>query len=399
MVPWLLFAKRHIGAQHKHGVPETHPAKAESVARLLAQHKVENVVLNACLSAYNRNGPDTNLAHVLLKHGIRHVSAIWYYVYWQTVSTYLETFYTELLVRGVEFHVAAQRGREAIRRKPTNRTGREYQDFFLCVNYAREAHRSDSMAREPSPAASVRSQDSSTSNSSAKGKWKPSTPRLGDGLVALPGEEPLRMQLHLLELEYKLMTFRIVYASDLRRADSRLWHTIDRMVSMWLTTNLMDEVYIYRGKDLGKRPIHSDSLPYREKRTRPSSGGYLQLRLPRPIRPLRKALHIVRDIDTVIDPGVQADEVQNRRSDERRRNAEANLELLARRLHSAGDSYLLFVGSQDAQWWQTYLEHLNGQWWLHMPWGFTVHSRYNREMRLPHEGARRSLTPSPLGLR
>ena len=362
MIPWLLFAKRHnVILDKNYGVPQTHLARAESVAHLLARHKVENVVLNACLSAYNRNGPATNLAHVLLKHGIRNVSAMWYYVHWQTVATYLDTFYNELLVKWTEFHVAAQRGREAIRRKPTNRTGREYQDFFLCVNYARGAHRTDSMAREPSPTPSVQSQNSSTSSSSLRAMWK-SSPRLGDGLAVLPADEPMRMKLHLLELEYKLTTFRIVYASDLRRADSRLEQTMDRMVSMWLTTNLVDEVYVYRGKDLAKRHILTDSLPYYERRPRVAGFGYLQLLWPRMVRPLRQALHIVRDMDAIIDPGMQADEMQNRRSEERRRNAEANLERLARRVHEAGDSYLLFVGGQDLQWWRTYLEHLNGEW-------------------------------------
>lgn len=398
MVPWLLFAKKHnVDFDQSASAPQTHLARAEAVANLLARHKIENVVLNACLSAYNRTGPATNLAHIFLKHGIQNVSAMWYYVHWQTVSTYLQTFYNELLVKYTDFHVAAQKGREAIRKKPTNRTGREYQDFFICVNYTRDVHRTDSLTREPSPSPSVQSQDSSTSNSSRKSMWKPSTPRLSDNFT-FPADEPMRMKLHLLELEYKLMTFRIVYASDLRRADSQLSQTIDRMVSMWLNTNLVDEVFIHRGKDLAKRKLLTDTLPYREKRTRASSGGYLQLLYPRPVKPLQQTLHIVRDIDYVIDPGIQADEVQNRRSEERRRNAEANLLRLTKRLQDRGDSYLLFIGSQDAQWWRTYLEHLSGEWWLHMPWSFTVHSRYNRDMRLPHEGGRRSLTPSPLGL-
>ena len=399
MVPWLLFAKSHNAALDKNcGVPQTNLAKAESIARLLACHKVENVVLNACLSAYNRDSPTTNLAHILLKHGIRNVSAMWYYVHWQTAATYLDTFYDELLVKGTDFHLAAQRGRAAILQKPTNRTGRAYQDFFLCVDYARDAHGASGMTREPSPTPSARSHDSSTSNGSLRVKWM-SSPRLGDGLTVLPADEPMRLKLHLLELEYKLSTFRIVYASDLRRADSRLEKTLDQMVSMWLATNLVDEVYMYRGKDLGKRRILSGSLPHYERRLRVPGHGYLQMLFPRAVRSLRQSLHIVRDIDSVIDPGMQADELQNRRSEERRRNAEANLERLAQRVHEEDNSYVLFVGGQDLQWWRTYLEHLNGEWWLHMPWSFTVHSRYSRDMPLSHEGARRSLTPSPMRIR
>ena len=95
-------------------LPQTSLADGAVVARLLADHKIENVVLNACLSAYNRNGPATNLAHILLQHGVRRVSAMWFYVHWQTVSTYLETFYSELLVRCVDFDRAAQRARAAV---------------------------------------------------------------------------------------------------------------------------------------------------------------------------------------------------------------------------------------------------------------------------------------------
>ncbi|KAI9155187.1 TPR repeat-containing protein [Paramyrothecium foliicola] len=396
-VPWLLFAKRYRANKSGYQAPQTHLARADAVAQLLARHQIGNVVLNACLSAYNRTGPTTNLAHIFMKHGIRNVSAMWFYVHWQTVSTYLETFYDQLLVKNAGFHVAAQRGREAIRHQPTNRTGRVYQDFFLCVNYTRSVQRSTtSVAREPSPAPSTRSQDSSTSNTSIRshrsGRWRPSTPRLSDSI--LMGDEPLiRMQLHLLELEYKLMTFRVVYASDLRRANSNLDATMERMVSMWLSTNLIDEVCYYKAKDFAKkRSLLSDTVSPRERRSRVHSGGIgavRQLLFTRPVRALRQTLHVVRDVDAVVDPGYRADEKDNRDAEERRFHVQEGLQRLARRLHEEeadGEgrrSYLLLLGSQDAQWWRTYLQHLDGEWWLHMPWSFTVHSRYVRDVRLP----------------
>ncbi|KAL7942916.1 hypothetical protein V8C42DRAFT_142018 [Trichoderma barbatum] len=385
-VPWLLFAKKHqVSSSHGYQVPQTHLARATDVANVLAHYHIENVVLNACLSAYNRTGPTTNLAHIFLERGVHNVSAMWFYVHWQTVATYLEAFYNELLIKGTDFHVAAQRGRDAIQRNPTSRTGRPYQDFFLCVNYTRDIRRPSAIHREPSPTPSAHSGESSTSNTSMKsfmsGAWRPSTPRLSDSFLI--GDEPImRLQLHLLELEYKLMTFRVVYASDLRRAGSDLNATIEKMVSMWLNTNLVDDVYYYKAKDFAKRKLLTDSVSYREKRSRASSGGYLQLLFPRPVRALRQTLHIVRDVDPVVDPGWQADDGENQRSEERRFQVQEGLQRFATRLHKEGHSYLLFIGSQDAQWWRTYLQHLNGEWWLHMPWTFTVHSRYARDAKL-----------------
>lgn len=393
-------------------VPQTSLADADVVAQLLAEYKIENVVLNACLSAYNRDGPATNLAHILLRHGVRRVSAMWFYVHWQTVATYLETFYSELLVRCVDFDRAAHRGRAAVRQKPTSRTGQVYQDFFLCVNYASEVAKATVAIgggsprigtgpmprRDPSPAPSIRSQDSSTSNTSIKsfksGLWKPPTPRLGDGffltsVVGGDAEPVMRMKLHLLELEYKLLTSRIVYASDLRRADSKLSSSVEKLVGMWLATNLIDEVHYYRGKDFAKRRVLKESVPSRDKRTRASPGNagtnYLHglLFQSRTVKSLRPSLHIVRDLDAFLDPGMQADEVLNQRSEERRLIAQENLQRFANKILGDGmgegqgqGSCILVLGSNDAQWWRTYLQHLGGEWWVHMPWGFTLHSRH-----------------------
>lgn len=384
-VPWLLFAKRHYATQtNGFHVPQTRLAKAEAVVDLLAEHQVENVVLNACLSAYNHAGSMTNLAHHFLRRGIHNISAMWFYVHWQTVTTYLDTFYELLLLRGKDFHIAAQRGREAIRMAPTMRAGRACQDHFLCVNYTRRGNYGEelSVSREPSPAPSAISQTSSTSNTSNKSYWagrrKPSTPRLAGSLII--GDEPvMRMKLHLLELEYKLMTFRIVYASDLMRAGSDLSGTMERMVSMWLSTNMIDEVYYYKAKDFARRKYVSSTVPYRDKRSRASNGGYLQLLFPKPVKALRHTLHVIRDVDDVVDPGWQMDEAENHKSEERRVMAQEGLQRFARKLHTEEESYLVFLGSQDAQWWRRYLQHLHGAWWLHMPWSFTASNRYLRD--------------------
>ena len=386
-MPWLLFA-RQPAPQTGYSIPQTQLAKAASVAEVLARFQIENVVLNACLSAYNRSGPTTNLAHIFLRHGISNVSAMWFYVHFKTVATYVEAFYRKLLVKCLDFHVAAQRGREALRQQPTSHTGREYNDFFLCVNYARNVHRTDSMvaaAREASPAASTRSHESSTSTSNSltsvrSGGWKSTAPRIGDSLIL--GDEPImRLQLHLLELEYKLMTYRVVYASDLHQAGSDLGSTMDRMVNMWLNTNLVDEVMYYKAKDFGRRRFLSGNVSPREKRSRATNGGYLQLLFPRPGRALRQALHIVREVDAVVDPGWQADDLENQRLEERRLLTQEGLQRFAAQLHEQGNSYMVFLGSQNAQWWRSHLQHLEGEWWLHMPWSFTVHTRYTRDAK------------------
>ncbi|KAG8409904.1 hypothetical protein J3458_018981 [Metarhizium acridum] len=77
-VPWLLFARQHRPSASEFSIPQTQLAQAEAVAEVLSRHQVENVVLNACLSAYNRSGPATNLAHIFLRYGISNVSAMWY---------------------------------------------------------------------------------------------------------------------------------------------------------------------------------------------------------------------------------------------------------------------------------------------------------------------------------
>jgi hypothetical protein len=214
------------------------------------------------------------------------------------------------------------------------------------------------------------------------GIWVKASPRLGDSLIL--GDEPImRLQMHLLELEYKLMTFKIVYASDLLQAGSDLNATLDKMVNMWLNTNLIDEVHYYKAKDFGKRKLLSGgvSVSPREKRTRTSNGGPLQRLFPRAVGALRQTLHIVREVDSVVDPGMQADEVENQRREERRFLAQDGLQKFSQKLHADGHSYMMLVGSQNAPWWRTYLQALDGVWWLDMPWSFTEHTRYIKEMK------------------
>ncbi|KID75498.1 uncharacterized protein G6M90_00g045180 [Metarhizium brunneum] len=386
-VPWLLFARQHRPSASEYSFPQTQLAKAEAVAEVLSRHRVENVVLNACLSAYNRSGAATNLAHIFLRHGISNVSAMWYYVHWKTVKTYVEAFYDKLLIECLDFHVAAQRARESLRRQPTSLAERTFQDFFLCVNYARDVHRTDSMLREVSPSPSAKSHEltitlSNTSTRSSRSGIRIKSPSRFADSFGFDDEPILRLRLHLLELEYKLMTFRIIYASDLDQAGSDLNGTLGKMVNMWLNTNLIDEVHYYKAKDFSKRNLISGavSVSPRTKHTRLSHGGPLQRLFPRTVDSLRQTLHIVKEVDSVVDPGMQADKLENQRREERRFLAQEGLQQFASKLHEEGCSYMIFVGSQNAQWWRTYLQALNGEWWLNMPWSFAVHTRFTKEM-------------------
>ncbi|EGX89590.1 hypothetical protein CCM_07842 [Cordyceps militaris CM01] len=318
-VPWLLFTSRTSTTQSNNGyhLPQTRLAAAGEVADLLVEHGVEAVVLNACLSAYNVSSRATSLAHLLLRRGIRHVSAMWYYVHHGTVRTYLAAFYHELLREGVDFDVAAQRGRAAVRASPTLRAGRPYRDDFVCVNYARQS------------------------------------PVAGKSF-----------------LECKLLTFRLVYASDLGRRDrSDLADTMDRMASAWLATNMIEHVYYCEAKDFARRPLGADGPPPHRRRTsRASTGGGGGSRVPA----LRSALYIIRGVDDVVDPGWRAGAAANEKLKERRVRACEGLEGFARRLHLGGDGYCIFLGSNDARWFAQFLGQLQGAWWLHVDWGLAA---------------------------
>lgn len=423
-MPWLQFAKRYdTKSDPADFVPRTRLVRVETVARLLARHKIENVVLNSCLSAYNRRLSSTNMAYVLMRHGIRNVSAMWYYVLTQTVSTYLETFYRELLVRRGDFHTAAQRGRAEVRRKPTTREGREHHDFFVCVSYSRGAHSTEGAMSQDESQRSGYSNGSSLSNmtdslttmangggeGSQVGVWEPSAPKLSEGL-AIPPRQPIRMQLQLLELEFKLATFHVVYATDLLRPRADLGRAMDGMVDMWLATNMIEDVLHYQGKDLARRPAAGILAEHEQRLTRESAGvgagaGFRpralrrHVRSPRVVRPLRKTLHVVRGLDDIVGPGGGLlSGGRARLRERRRRTAEARLKALAARVRASsggGRSYLLIVGSESYQWWLSHMERLvNGEWWLYMSWAITLEGRYMVGQRLPDEG-RRLLSKSP----
>ncbi|KAG5973976.1 hypothetical protein E4U55_000152 [Claviceps digitariae] len=374
MIPYLLFARKPVLADEDFSIPLTKVAKAKDVAEVLSRFRIENVVLNACLSAYNQTRPASNLAHTFLRYGISNVSAMWSYVHWKTVTTYVHAFYDNLLVKDVNFHIAAQRAREALRQQPTILKERAYQDFFLCLNYARNVQKTDSMLQKSSRSPSIRPHDSSISashgsvtSSRGGGLWPSS--RLGDSRT-LGDASIMRLQLHLLELEYKLVTFKIVYASDFGQPKSELKATMDKMVNMWLNTNLIDEVHYYKAKEFGRK-IRSGSayMLLRDKRTRTSQGGPLKL------KSIRQRLYIVREVDSAIDPGFQADKHENSRLEERRSTIEEGLKSFAKQLHADDHSYLIFLGSQNVEWWRSNLKKLNGQWWVNAPWGLHVGTR------------------------
>jgi len=88
----------------------------------------------------------------------------------------------------------------------------------------------------------------------------------------------------------------------------------------------------------------------------------------------------------VMDPGWQADHSENLRREERRYLAGKGLGRLAQRVRDEGDSFLLLLGNGNMQWWKVHLDHLQGEWWAHTPWGFTPHSRYDGRHHLGTKG-------------
>lgn len=350
------------------------------VAALLAQYQVENVVLHACLLTCNWTSGETNIAHDFLRHGISNVSVVSPYADWGTATAYIQAFYDNLLIKCLDFNVAAQQAREALRRQSPSVS--RHQDVFLYANYARHLHQPDSMLSDVGPLPLAKPDAPKTFNTTIESSLdgiSAKSPQPADNII-LENEPTVRLQLHLLELEYKLVTFKIVYASDLQRPGSNLDATLDGMVRMWLSTNLIDEVCYYKAKDFAKPKTRSWTPHPRDIRTRTRYSGMLHRLSSRAISTLGRTLHIVRDIDNVLDPGMSADEVENQRRKERRSLSVESLQMFTKNIDTGNDSYIIFQGSQDAAWWRTYCNSLGGEFWLDIPWTFSGNSRNSTDI-------------------
>ncbi|KAL2135253.1 hypothetical protein VTI74DRAFT_9238 [Chaetomium olivicolor] len=88
---------------------------AEEVGRELAGAGVRTVILNACNSASFRDAtPGSNLAEVLLGHGVQSVLAMAYKVVEEAVEIFMTSFYYTLLAEGAPVQTATQVARSAL---------------------------------------------------------------------------------------------------------------------------------------------------------------------------------------------------------------------------------------------------------------------------------------------
>ena len=94
----------------------------DEVGKVLAQAGVRTVVLNACDSASFRDStPGSNLAEVLLSHGVHSVLAMAYKVVDEAVEIFMGSFYRSLLARGTSVQDATRVARLALFRNQSRR--------------------------------------------------------------------------------------------------------------------------------------------------------------------------------------------------------------------------------------------------------------------------------------
>jgi hypothetical protein len=113
---------------------------ADEVGRVLAGACVPNVVLNACNSASFRDAaPGSNLAEVLLGHGVQSVVAMAYKVVEEAVEIFISVFYQALLAWNASVQAATCVGRSALLNNKSRRARYMYHvrlsDYIVPVLY------------------------------------------------------------------------------------------------------------------------------------------------------------------------------------------------------------------------------------------------------------------------
>jgi hypothetical protein len=94
----------------------------DEVGKELSQAGVKTVVLNACESAsFRSSSRGSNLAEVLLSHGVQSVLAMAYRVVDEAVEIFMSAFYHCLLIDGLSVHHAARISRLALMKSRSRR--------------------------------------------------------------------------------------------------------------------------------------------------------------------------------------------------------------------------------------------------------------------------------------
>ncbi|OAQ59803.1 CHAT domain-containing protein [Pochonia chlamydosporia 170] len=116
----------------------------DEVGKELAKAGVRTVVLNACNSAtFRASAPGTNLAEILLSHGVHSVLAMACKVTEEAVDIFMGAFYQLLLADGSSIEDATRAGRRSLLRSWSRRASYMYQvqlaDYIVPVLYISKA--------------------------------------------------------------------------------------------------------------------------------------------------------------------------------------------------------------------------------------------------------------------
>lgn len=101
---------------------DAHMVPAEDLALLLSSHGVHTVILNACQSAVEGEGPAANLAKALIQHGIQTAIAMAYKVLDVTANLFVCSLYDQLLRFNQSPLLAVQAARQCLMNKRTKKT-------------------------------------------------------------------------------------------------------------------------------------------------------------------------------------------------------------------------------------------------------------------------------------
>jgi hypothetical protein len=112
----------------------------DEIGKVLASTGIKTVVLNACSSAsFQCSTPESNLAEVLISHGVESVLAMAYKVVDEAVEILVNTFYQSLIVSGVSARDAARMSRLALIKNRSRRArymhNVELADYVVPVFY------------------------------------------------------------------------------------------------------------------------------------------------------------------------------------------------------------------------------------------------------------------------
>ncbi|KAI1385259.1 uncharacterized protein F4822DRAFT_339028 [Hypoxylon trugodes] len=107
-----------------------HDVPVKQIAEKLQRSRITKVALSACLSSYAQSRIFENMCYTFLSHDVSEVLAMSFQILESTAEAYYSAFYESLILNGEAFHVAAARGREALRADQL-----QYNHSLLPTNY------------------------------------------------------------------------------------------------------------------------------------------------------------------------------------------------------------------------------------------------------------------------